>query len=194
MTIHTFGDSHAHFGFHMIPGVTVHHLGAILCYSVGRDGISIENQGVQNGDTVIFCFGEIDARCHIHKHISESQTYQIIIDTLVEKYFARIATAVSVFENLNVAVYNVVPPIRKTAANENENFPFVGTDEERKSYVQYFNAALRKKCVEYNYVFFDVYEKYADDQGFLNIDLSDGSVHINVPVHICEFIQQKLNR
>ena len=42
-TIHTIGDSHSAGGWGEIPGVLVHWVGAKLCYSIGRDGIIIED-------------------------------------------------------------------------------------------------------------------------------------------------------
>jgi hypothetical protein len=41
-------------------------------------------------------------------------------------------------------------------------------------------------------VFFDIYDKYVDVEGFLRKDLSDGNVHIRDGVHIREFIDRFL--
>jgi hypothetical protein len=112
MVIHTFGDSHSYNGFSNIPNILTHHLGPKLCFSIGRDGINIKDgYNVNNGDTVIFCFGEIDCRCHIHKHITEGADYKQIIDIIVTNYFKQIQTAVNTFNNINTVIYNVVPPI-----------------------------------------------------------------------------------
>ena len=64
----------------------------------------------------------------------------------------------------------------------------MGTDEERKQYTLYFNEKLKEKCLEKGYVFFDIYDKYTDENGFLRKDLSDGNVHIGNGVHISNFI------
>ena len=95
MVIHTFGDSHSCNGWRDIPNIKMHHLGAKLCFSIGRDGINIKNKRykVNVGDTVIFCFGEIDCRCHIRKHITESADYKQIIDAIVNNYFTQIKNA-----------------------------------------------------------------------------------------------------
>ena len=66
----------------------------------------------------------------------------------------------------------------------------MGSDDVRKQYALYFNKTLKEKCAAYNYVFFDVYDKYADDNGFLRKELSDNSVHIHDGVHITRFIQE----
>uniref|UniRef100_A0A6C0BCB1 SGNH hydrolase-type esterase domain-containing protein n=1 Tax=viral metagenome TaxID=1070528 RepID=A0A6C0BCB1_9ZZZZ len=159
-----------------MPNVKTHHLGPKLCYSIGRDGISIRGSGVVNNDIIIFCFGEIDCRCHIHKHIGK-KSYKEIIDDIVEKYFIALKKCI---ESLTVTtcVYNVVPTVRAKDIKENPEFPLVGSDEERKRYVLYFNSRLKDKCHEYGFIFFDVYDKYIDKDGFLNRGLSDGNVHI----------------
>jgi len=193
MVLHTFGDSHALNGWGGITNIQKHHLGAKLCFSIGRDGINIKDgYNVNNGDTVIFCFGEIDCRCHIHKHITETNNYKQIIDTIVNNYFIQIQKAVNTFDRVKTVIYNVVPPIQKYNTVENPSYPYLGTDEERKSYVLYFNEKLKQKCIEYNFVFFDIYNKYIDTNGFLNKMLSDDNVHIRHGVYIKEFIENNL--
>jgi len=192
MTIHTIGDSHAANGW---SGIVPHHIGARLCYSFGRDKgnlFDIHSLNIKDGDSVIFCFGEIDCRCHIHKHITDTNTYENIINNVVDNYFEAIQIKISSLEVTlkNVCVYNVVPPIEKYNTYEQQGAPFLGTDEERKNYVLYFNKKLKEKCNEYHYVFFDIYDKYVDDHGFLRKDLSDNNVHIRNGVYITNFIHE----
>jgi len=193
MTIHTFGDSHSFYPWGGIPGIYTHHLGPRLCFSIGRDGINIKDQyNVNNGDTVIFCFGEIDCRCHIHKHITESMDYKAVINSIVHDYFIKIKNAVDVFDNLKTVIYNVVPPVEKHTCAEHNEYPYLGTDDERKSYTLYFNEKLQEKCLEYNFVYFNVYDKYIDTNGFLKKSLSDNSVHIADNTYVKEFIDKNL--
>jgi hypothetical protein len=58
--------------------------------------------------------------------------------------------------------------------------------------VLYFNEKIKEKCIENNYIFFDVYDKYTDENGFLRKDLSDGNVHIRDGVHISNFKKEKI--
>jgi hypothetical protein len=192
MTIHTIGDSHSGNGW---TRITQHWLGPLLCYSFGKeklDRCDIRKFNIKDGDTIVFCLGEIDCRSHIHKHITETTSYQDIINAIVDNYFeaVQLNVAVSQIKLKNVCVYNVVPAIKKHGKRENSEYPYLGTDEERKSYVLYFNGKLKEKCAEYGYVFFDVYDKYVDAEGFLNKDLSDGNVHIRDGVHITNFIRE----
>jgi hypothetical protein len=191
MSIHTFGDSHSMFGWRDIPNIKFNWLGPILCYSFGRDKLSrlnIKNYNVAENDTVIFCFGEIDCRCHVYKHITPENNYQKIIDNIVDKYFEAINENISQYKNLKVYVYNVVPSVEKEQHIENIEYPFLGDNNERKEFTLYFNSKIKENCLKYNYNFFDIYDKYTNEKGFLNSELSDGSVHIKNSIYIEQFL------
>jgi hypothetical protein len=192
MSIHTIGDSHSGCGW---TGIIQHHLGAVLCYSFGKEKLNrcdIRKFNIKDGDTIVFCLGEIDCRCHIHKHITETTRYQDIINNIVDNYFEAIKLNVSIsqIKLKNVCVYNVVPPIQKYNTLENPEYPYLGTDEERKQYVLYFNEKLKEKCIEKEYIFFDIYNNYIDENGYLRKDLSDGNVHIGNGIYISNFIKE----
>lgn len=195
--IHTIGDSHSKFPWEKIPGVKVHWLRAILAFTAGRDGlkrVNISNIGLKPNDSIIFCFGEIDCRGHIHKHLTEDNTYQKQIDLIVKKYFDTIKLNKDVVKfDINIAVNNVVPvyELPKTNKKNHPKFPFLGTNENRKVYVKYFNSQLKKYCDLNNYLFIDVYDKYTDSKGFLNKSLSDGNIHIGNPKYLLNFLKEK---
>ena len=139
--------------------------------------------GVTVGDWVCFCFGEIDCRCHVNKHVSSSQTFEQVIDKLVSSYMAAIAKTSTAAPGVNVAVFMVVPPSRSHVAF-NPEFPYVGTDEQRRAYTLYMNIALKRACTRFSYTFIDAYDAYVDSEGFLDASKSDGQVHVrfNVPI------------
>ena len=191
-SIHTFGDSHSEFGWN--DNIKKHHLGPILCYSFGKEKLKrldIKNYDVSKGDYVIFCFGEIDCRCHVKKHISKNITYVNIIENIVKNYFEAILLNVKNIE-VRVCVYNVVPTVEKNNTPGSSTYPFLGTDKERKKYVLYFNKLLKKYCLIHNFIFFDVYDHYIDKNGFLKKKLSDKRVHIKNGVFIDKFIEDNL--
>lgn len=197
MTIHTFGDSHASFGLRDCKGVKCNSIGAPLCYSFGLEKLNrcdIRNFNINNDDSVVFCFGEIDCRCHIHKHITKENTYSMIINNIVNNYIDAIKLNVNLCNvNLkNICIYNVVPPVQKFNTYENREYPFLGNDEERKTYVLYFNELLKQKCLENNWIFFNIYNNYIDKNGFLSKNLSDGNVHIKNSIYINNFINDYL--
>lgn len=198
MTIHTIGDSHAskkHSGWKVCDNIIDHHIGPKLCYSIGRDGLDIlnfKNYNIKENDTVILCFGEIDCRCHIHKYITETTSYKKIIDNIVSSYFKTIILNKNLYKNINICVYNVVPPIRKEGLKELKEFPYLGTNEERKMYTLYFNKMLKQYCDLHNFIFFDVYDKYCDTEGFLNSKYKDNSVHIKDGIFIKEYMDNNI--
>ena len=192
MSIHTIGDSHSFSGW---SGIINHCVGPLLCYSFGKEKLNrcdIRNFNIKDGDTIVFCLGEIDCRCHIHKHITDTITYQDIINDIVDNYIEAIDLNVitSQLKLKNICVYNVVPPIQRYNTWENPEYPYLGTDEERKNYVLYFNERLKAKCMEKDYKFFDIYHNYIDENGFLRKDLSDDNVHIRNGDHISNFIKE----
>jgi len=198
MTIHTIGDSHASntiSGWRDCNDIESHHIGAILCYSFGEGKLErcdISKYGIKEGDSVIFCFGEIDCRCHIQKHITSTRTYKMIIDEIVKNYVEAIRVNI---ENCNiklkrVSIFNVVPAVQKYNTYENHEYPYLGSDEERREYVLYFNKCLKEKCEENSWIFFDIWEKCIDNNGYLNKTISDGNVHIRFGGYHKEFIEK----
>jgi hypothetical protein len=190
MSIHTVGDSHSYNGW---SGIIPHHVGPVLCYSFGKKRLElfdIRSFGMSDGDTLVFSFGEIDCRCHVYKHLTETVTYDVVIDEIINNYFETIKLHVNAAQIhfKNICVYNIPPPIERHNTWENPEYPYLGTDEERKQYALYFNAKLKEKCIENGYVFFDVYDKYADENGYLIKALSDDNVHIRDGVYIRQFI------
>ena len=199
--IHTFGDSHAckhHSGWGGCDGVVTHHIGPVLCYSFGVEKLkrcNISNYNLQDGDSVVFCFGEIDCRNHVHKHITENNGYKTIITKLVDNYISAIQKNLKHCNvNIkNVSIYNVIPPIHWRYEAPDHPFPYLGSDQERKTYVKYFNQLLRDKCKDFNYIYFDIYDNIADSDGFLKIELSDDNCHLKDSIHIQNFIKEHFN-
>jgi hypothetical protein len=195
MSFCTIGDSHAKYPWCYIPGIEVIHLGPILCHTVGKhkndlvNGVNISNHGIKPEDTVCFCYGEIDCRCHIHKHVTASRAYQQVIDEIVGDYFVALMENEKLVPGVKMAVFNVIPPARFPGATQNNDYPYRGTNEERVAYSRHFNTAIAWNCKEVGYAFIDVYDKYADEGGCLDTRYSDGHVHINNPVFVIEALK-----
>jgi len=191
-----------------IEDIIIHHLGPKLCYSFGRDKLNllnIKNYNVNEGDSVIFCFGEIDCRSHIYRYENNILSAEEIIDNMIENYFLAIFENISQFKYIKVFVYNVVPPADITKIMEDKDeidkhvytkilhpnilkYPWQGNNEDRKRYHLYFNKKVEEYCNKYNFIFFNVYNKYTDENGFLNSKFSDQNVHITDPIYLKEFL------
>lgn len=203
ITIHTFGDSHAskihsHWGYIKLPNVNIicNHIGGKLMYTFGRLGLKLLNirkYGVKENDIVIFCFGEIDCRNHVDKHVSEKKPYKNVIDELVINYFDSINKNKILYKNnIKICVYNVVPPSRAFPVGSNHPHPFLGSDEERKLYYNYMNSKIKELCKMNNFIYFDIYKQSCDENGFLRKEFSDGSVHLRHTEHSINFIKTNL--
>jgi hypothetical protein len=197
--IHTFGDSHAsgehsHWGYIREPNIKIqtHHLPGKLMYTFGRLGkelLNIKNYGVSENNIVIFCFGEIDCRNHVHKHITANFSYKDIINSIVINYFNAIKINIEQYNNIKTCVYNVVPPTRKIYCDPNHPYPYLGSDDDRKIYYKYMNKKLKELCEAYNYVFFDIYDECCDGEGFLKSEYSDGNCHLRNTEHSTKVIK-----
>jgi hypothetical protein len=89
-------------------------------------------------------------------------------------------------------VLNIVTPIEKHNTPENPSYPYLGSDEERKRCVLYFNKCIKQKCIENNWVYLDIYDSYTDENGFLDKERGDGNVHIKNGVYLKDFINRHL--
>ncbi len=182
--IYTVGDSHSWHGWCLIPGVKVKNTGPMTMFALGRDLPDVCFDIPTDGK-IVFCWGEVDARCHIFKY----QPWEKCMDQLVENYLRAIEKNVRYrWDQKDVYIYNVVPPPRRDVLTpsmnpENAAFPFRGSDQERLSFSTGINQRLKKS----QFKFIDVYEKYSDADGFLNMAMSDGHVHIADPKPIMEF-------
>lgn len=191
MGFHTFGDSHAKMPWERITGVICHHIGPVLCYSIGQEKLSRMSikADVKDGDIACFCFGEIDCRVHIAKHVTPERSYEQVIDEIAKNYFIALMENEKLVPGVRMAVYNVVPPCSQLDSPVDPSYPYNGDDEQRKAYARYFNEAFARHCRDLGWVFVDVYSRYTNAQGFLDKKYSDGHVHITDPVFIEEFLR-----
>ena len=198
LKIHTIGDSHAKIPWINVSientDIIIHHLGPRLMYTVGKKPwlTSIKNFNVSKKDIIIYCFGEIDCRCHIWNH--KDLGYKNVIKSLVNKYIQSIIHSTKTINNRKVFIQSIVPAIKRKdhLHNEISELPFLGKDETRKSYVMYMNETLKKSCEQNHFNFFNVYDFYTDGKGFLDCELSDKNVHIGDPIHIENYIKNNI--
>jgi hypothetical protein len=167
-----YGDSHAAATFRGM-GIDRSQSSKTM-HGVGRRGVPNFNASDHTKDSIaVFCFGEVDCRCHIQRQINLGRREDDVIQELVDAYLATVNQSVGT--NVVVAV---IPPTRQ-ADYESVNgpithhLPFVGTDEDRVRFTRKVNDRLAKHPL-----FFDPYAPYTRPDGCLNFALSDGTVHI----------------
>lgn len=197
INICTIGDSHSFHGWKdiCIPEVVLKwsYLGPKLMYSFNENSIDITSIPLKAKDAVVFCFGEIDVRCHVHNHSVKSDFHKVI-DDLIKKYFNTISAYAKIINNkdVKICVYFVPPVSKNVPVNEDSNYPFIGTDEERKSYSIYINERLRAEGKQYGFIFIDLYDAYCDEFGFLDPQKSIDYVHIADSRPLSDFIKKDI--
>jgi hypothetical protein len=180
-TIYTLGDSHCWHTWLKIPNVITGTCGPMTMYSFGKDR-GIYTESIPKDSIVVFSWGEIDCRCHVHKY----QPWQQTVDSLVENYFKAVDLNVVGRDSKLVWIYNVVPPIRN--AGESPSFPFLGTLEERIEYVRRMNQRLS----ETKYTFIDLQNEYANPDGSMKDGISDLHVHVEDEKALTEWIDKNV--
>ncbi len=201
-SIHVFGDSHASACFSntqtgliatetsdffykknllslTIP-FTITNLTPRTMFRVGRDGInglSVKDYGVQDGDVVVFLFGEVDVRCHIGKQRDVyGRELNVIIDELAQSYIKTMIENRQRFSSLRMVIVSVIPP---SDQHYNPQFPSYGTLQDRVAITRHLNRVLQFYAFKNDILFLDIYSYFAQHDGSLNVMLSDGTVHIH---------------
>ncbi len=207
--IYTIGDSHSKFGWEKINHVKVNHLGSKLMYTFNLDPYEVPYVG--DNHCLVFSYGEIDVRCHMHRHFL-NRDLDVEIQKMSRSYIEKVSKickerAISLD---NVYVYCVIPPRRIDSIEpyntenllnyvsfdleKSEPFPILGRDTERKNYNYLLNENLKKVCNEYGIGFIDVTKEYSDTEGYLDMRLSDGTVHIDNPKFLLTYLEKYMHK
>ncbi|HVW99060.1 MAG TPA: SGNH/GDSL hydrolase family protein, partial [Candidatus Babeliaceae bacterium] len=199
-TIRIIGDSHASFCFTNQPQapqfeqttytVMDKHLDVVIypfisktMHRFGRDKlgfINLRTMGIQQGDTVLFTFGEIDVRCHIGKQRDlNHRDVKEVISTLIDNYIQAILINKQLFTNVTCLVATVVPPSDQAY---NPFYPRYSTLFDRIEITRQVNTILKEVAQAHNIPVVDIYPLYCNADGFLDPAQSDGQVHVH-PYH-----------
>jgi len=188
--IHVIGDSHT-VAFSKVPECIIHNIGPVTMHRIGRDGLDfldIKMMEVQDLDSVVFVFGEIDVRCHIGKQRDEySRNINEIIATLSENYMRAILDFKKCYPNLNVIIYGIIPP---SIGIDNIYYPIYGTLVDRVLITQRLNRKLKRLCEKEKVGYLDIYDSYSQKDGSINLEYCRDSIHIHCDFYIP--IQTKL--
>lgn len=190
--IYILGDSHGYHNYKNNPNPNVINLyqNNITMHRIGRDNVIINFDRIQKcpDDIYVFCYGEIDCRCHIQQQINVGRKQEDIIQELVQKYFTTINNHTK--NSKMVVITAIVPPVSRSIYEKyngpiTHEFPFVGTDEERLQFTTNLNAKLAEYCQLYGYYYFYPYEPYILEDGTLNFAMvENNNIHINDNTHI----------
>ena len=201
MKIYSFGDSHADYSFRNVINDENQRvaLGPVTMHRVRRDKLDFLDSYKTHRDVdfdkdsfVVFCFGEIDIRCHIKKQIEiQGKKENEVINNLISEYVNYISRQKKIFKK--IGILSITPPASVVWASQNNDYPFMGTDYDRARYTIKANGILKKMCAENDISFIDVHRKYSDEKGMLIRELSDGGVHIGNTVYVENEIKKIYN-
>ena len=198
MMINCIGDSHVSFlsGFDsMIPewpqkarscfgNIKAYRIGAILAYSLHKRGHKgrkllfniIEAFNIEN-DIVMLCFGEIDCRTQIVKQArSKNISIEQTVEFTVKNYFSVIMEIKDL--GFKVWVWNVILPQMQYI--NTQEYPSVGTYDERKSTTKLFNEKLRCLCDSRDVKFFYIVDEIGNEHYLDEIHLSQKAMPIMI--------------
>ena len=188
--IFTYGDSHARlFVFdylsHKNPELYKIHMrgGALAFNSLKYIEETINNlKTAAENDWIILSYGEVDMRAQVHKQvIANNMTYEQVIDGILQNYMAAVKIISDTYSKTKISLLNAFPAKKDPfVANPYVKgaWEFQGTDQERKTYTEYFNLHLKQLCSINNYLFFDIYDKIKNNEGYLIDAYTDGTSHL----------------
>ena len=80
-------------------------------------------------------------------------------------------------ENFSIVpIASCIYPIpRRTAVGVGS----VGSEEERIKYTKYANTILKGECMKHKILFFDIYNRIVDNEGFINTIYTKDGIHLD---------------
>jgi len=196
-----YGDSHAFYSFKnakIIINTMIEH--GITMFRIGRDNTIINFNKIQDdkSDNVLcLCYGEIDCRIHISNQISLGRNEDDIISSLVTKYFTTLRNNITICKN--IIIVGIIPTKRHVDFDKHFNSVehkiedwMRGTDEERVRYTKKMNTLIEEQCKVNNYIYFNPYKFYENEDGTLKYEFSDPSVHLKNNVFFLQEFQNLL--
>lgn len=151
-----------------ISGFEVFRLGAVLAYSLSRNGTRMNGREklfeilsfLPKGSKVLLLFGEIDCRVHLLKIATKSSTpIEQVVKRTVEAYYSVVQEVIEA--GFNVIVWGVMPSSGYDTI-KNKDYPAYGTSGERNRVTRKFNEELKGKCENDGVPFVDFFECLLD--------------------------------
>lgn len=191
--IHVIGDSHSiffynslvileHWGYECRIPITMYKFvnTALNLYDVGALlGNGHEKYPIQKGDFVMFSYGYNDFQRRIleHNEISDdiiTDAAYMNISKLLDAYIDKV--------KLCKEEYGIIPVINCLYPNPRDyaiDVNTVNTPEIRRFLSQYANKYLAHKCRQNSIIFFDIYDKICDANGFIKAEYTTDGIHLN---------------
>ena len=130
-----------------------------VAYNITLDGENIVDM-INNSSytSVVFSIGEIDVRFHLEKRLSVDAEALIKISNVYFEFLRKI--------NKKIVLCSIIPP------------SISGNHLVKQKITRELNTILYNKCVEEDYIYYDLYQDY-QNKGYLDINKSNDGTHIN---------------
>ena len=177
--LYVFGDSHSDWPYSIFKKVNSrvilhnHSTHAKTLHGATRFGkrfVNFKRAKVKDNSIVMINFGEIDSRSHLHRFKHKGLYKEM--RRLVLAYEKLILENLELVPNVHIWIGGLVP------TTEYCKFSPMGKSYERLLYSRLLNEEIHRMAIRNGFFYIDNYEDYADENGFLNMSISDGSVHI----------------
>lgn len=177
--LYVFGDSHSDWPYSIFKKVNSrvilhnHSKHAKTLHGATRLGkkfVNFKRVKVKNDSIVMINFGEIDSRSFLHRFKGKGLYTEI--RRLVNAYEKLILENMKDVPKVHIWIGGLVP------TTEFCKFTPLGSSYERLLYSRLLNEEIHRMAIRNDFFFIDNYEDYADENGFLNMTISDMSVHI----------------
>lgn len=183
----TYGDSHALYSFkNSNLAINNRYRSAITMFRIGRDNIIInfnKFRDDRSNNVLCLCYGEVDCRIHINNQISLGRNEDDIISSLVTKYFMTLKNNITICKN--IIIVGIIPTKRHVDFDAEFDFDnykkedwIRGGDEERVRYTKKMNTLIEEQCKVNNYIYFNPYKYYENDDGTIKREFCDPGTHL----------------
>lgn len=157
-------------------------IGPVLAYSLiksntterGREKIFELLNIIPQKSILLFCFGEIDIRCHL---IKQSKKQSIPLSLLVEECVNRYLVFVKEVKQMGFEVI-LLGPIPTTNTFD-PDYPYFGTMEERNSCTKLFNGILQKKSIQFEIDYICINKYLVDHNGQTKTEFFFDTIHLS---------------
>jgi len=144
-------------------------------------------------ENLLICFGEIDCRSQVKKHIETScKDFKEVIDEIVSNYFKVIDN----IQNKNIVTFSVTPELKEQPhwyyyKDHLEDFDCPrGTYKERREYKEYFNEKVKEESEKRNFKHVSIYEYIVNETDTKDIYYLD-DIHL-MPKSVNYLINREL--
>ena len=174
--IHCIGDSHSAvfsgeemmqpewpvLASNTLPYFMSYRLGPATAYQLETKKYLIDsviNQHYNDGDSLLFCFGEVDIRAHLIKQMElQNKSINEIVKECVDRYFNVIMSYKN--SGINCIVWG---PIASWHESRLYHGPSFGTCIERNTVTKEFNRYIEELCSLYNVGFVTIFYDMIDE-------------------------------